>query len=43
MPSILKTDCEVCIMIRKFLIVVIVLAAGYYGLKWVERMRPSSV
>jgi hypothetical protein len=39
MFDLLKTDCEVCVMIRKVIIVAIVLAAGYYGLKWVEKMR----
>ena len=35
----LKTKCEVCMIIRKVIIVALVLAAGYYGLKWVEKMR----
>lgn len=26
-------------MIRKVLVVALVLVAGYYGLKWVEKMR----
>lgn len=38
-PEVLKTDCEVCIMVRKVVIVAIVLLAGYYGLKWVEQAR----
>jgi hypothetical protein len=39
LKEVLKTDCEVCIMVRKVIIVALVLLAGYYGLRWVERMR----
>lgn len=39
LDGIIKTDCEVCLMIRKVIVIALVLLAGYYGLKWVERMR----